>query len=92
LASGASFRWQSTNFWGTDWVFSASDGTPLLALKEGSREGKLSDLFKTQSLVEIHPEAGTVSELALLLLVGWYLMILRQDDAAAGAAAAAAAS
>jgi hypothetical protein len=73
-------------------MFAAQDGTPLLALKQGSREGKLSDMFKTQSLVQIHPEARAVPELALLILVGWYLMILRQDDAAAGAAAAAAAS
>ncbi len=92
LASGAVFRWQSTNFWGTDWMFSAGDGTPLLALKEGSKEGKLSDMFKTQSLVEIHPEAYDVPDIGLLVLVGWYLMILRQDDAAAGAAAAAAAA
>lgn len=92
FASGATFRWQSTNFWGTDWMFAANDGTPLLALKEGSREGRLSDMFKTQSLVEIHPEASTVPELTLLVLTGWYLMILRQDDAAAGAAAAAAAA
>jgi hypothetical protein len=92
FASGSAFRWQSTNFWGTDWMFAANDGTPLLALKQGSKEGRLSDLFKTQSLVEIHPGAGAVPELPLLVLIGWYLMILRQDDAAAGAAAAAAAS
>jgi hypothetical protein len=92
FASGSLFRWQSTNFWGTDWMFAANDGTPLLTLKEGSREGRLSDLFKTQSLIEIHPEAGAVPELSLLILIGWYLMILRQDDAAGAAAAAAAAS
>jgi hypothetical protein len=91
-ASGAAFRWQSTNFWGTDWMLTASDGTPLLTLKEGSKEGRLSDMFKTQSLVEIHHEAGDVLELSVLVLIGWYLMILRQDDAAAGAAAAAAAA
>ena len=87
FAYGVSFRWQSTNFWGTDWIFSAADGTPLLALKEGSRDRKIANLFKTESLVEIHAEARRLTELPLLVLTGWYLMILRQEDAAAASAA-----
>jgi hypothetical protein len=92
FAYGKAFRWQSTNFWATDWMFTATDGTPLVAFKEGSEEGGLSNLFKMQSLVEIQAQALELVELPLLILVGWYLMILRQDDAAAGAAAAAAAA
>lgn len=92
FANGRIFRWQSTNFWGTNWMFAASDGTPLVTFKEGSREAKLSDLFKTQAFVEIQPQARDLPELSLLVMIGWYLMILRRDDAAAGAAAAAAAA
>ena len=92
FAYGKAYRWQSTNFWASDWMFTATDGTPLVAFKEGSREGGLSNLFKMQSLVEIHPQARDLAELPLLILLGWYLMILRQDDAAAGAAAVAAAA
>jgi hypothetical protein len=87
FAYGRAFRWQSTNFWATDWMFADSSGTPLIHFKQGSPEGKLSDVFKIQALVEIHPQAAELQELGLLILVGWYLAVLRHDDAAAGAAA-----
>ena len=90
FAYGRAFRWQSTNFWATDWMFADADGTPVVAFKQGSPEGKLSDMFKMQALIDIYPEARDLPELPLLVLVGWYLMILRRDDAAAGAAAASA--
>jgi hypothetical protein len=73
-------------------MFTASDGTPLVALKEGSEKGKLSDIFKLQSMVEIRPAARDLAELPLLTLLGWYLMVLRQEDTAAAAGAVAAAS
>ena len=92
FAYGKAFRWQSTNFWGTDWMFTSADGTPLVAFKEGAPDRKLSNLFKMQALVEVHAEARDLVELPLLILTGWYLMILRRDDAAAGAAAASAAA
>lgn len=87
---GRTFRWQSTNFWGTDWMFTDSSGTPLVRFQAGSPEGKLSDVFKTQAQVEVNPEANQTEETTLLVLIGWYLMILRRDDAAAGAAATSA--
>jgi hypothetical protein len=90
FAYGRSFRWQSTNFWGTDWMFADFDGTPLVRFLQGSRERRLSNLLKTEALVDIQPQARDLPELALLVLLGWYLAILRRDDTAAGAAAASA--
>ena len=92
FAGGDVFRWQSTNFWATNWCFTDSGGTPLVAFKPGAEEAKLSDMFKQQAMVEVRPEGRAVPELPLLVLVGWYLMILRQDDTAAAGAAASAAS
>jgi len=89
---GRTFRWQSTNFWATNWMFTDASGTPLVTFEAGSPESRLSDIFKTQAQVEIDPEAIRAEETTLLVLVGWYLMILRRDDTAAGAAAASAAA
>ncbi|KPL23063.1 MAG: hypothetical protein AMJ93_05565 [Anaerolineae bacterium SM23_84] len=86
------FRWQATDFWGTHWCFTDADGTPLVAFKPGAEKARLSDLFKNQAMVEIHPQGRDARELPILVLLGWYLMILRQEDAAAAAAAASAAA
>jgi hypothetical protein len=92
FAYGRSFRWQSTNFWGTHWCFTDASGTPLVAFAPGAGEAKLSDLFKRQAMVQVHPEGRAVRELPLLVLLGWYLIVLHQDDAAAAAAAVSAAA
>ncbi len=47
----------------------------------------MSDLFKTQALVEVESQAYALAELSLLVLLGWYLVILHQDDIAAASAA-----
>lgn len=80
---GAAFRWESTNFWATEWRFAAADGTPLVTLHPGLEKEGLSDLFKTQAHVEITAGGAKAPELPVLVLLGWYLMILRQADAAA---------
>jgi hypothetical protein len=83
---GRVYRWRATNFWGTQWGFADSDENQLFALKPGVDKPKLSDLLKTQALVEIEPQGHTLPELPLLVLLGWYLMILHHDDTAAIAA------
>ena len=89
---GRVFHWKSTNFWGTQWGFADSGENLLFALKPGVDKPKLSDLFKTQAIVEIDPRGRALAELPLLVLLGWYLMILHQDDAAATTAAVTAAA
>jgi len=87
---GARFRWQSTNFWATNWMFTDDGGMPLVKFREGSPKGGWREMFKTQALVEIESLAADLPELPLLVLLGWYLMVLRNEDAAAGAAAVSA--
>lgn len=87
LAGGRTFQWRASNFWATKFAFLDSAGEPLLLFMEGSEQGRLSDLFKTQALLEITPAGWQVAELDLLVTLGWYLLILYHEDAAAGAAA-----
>lgn len=88
FADGRVFRWESINFWGTQWSFFDSSGEPLVTFKPGADKFRLSDLFKTQAFVEISSRGYALAEAPLLALLGWYLMILRNDDTAAVAASA----
>jgi hypothetical protein len=90
LANGRNFQWRASNFWATKFVFQDSAGEPLLWFLEGSEQGRLSDLFKTQALLEIESAAWQVAELDLLVTLGWYLLLLYHEDIAGAAAASSA--
>jgi hypothetical protein len=90
LSGGRAFQWKATNFWATKFAFLDSSGEPLLWFKEGAEESHISDLFKTQALLEIEPAGWQLAELELLVTLGWYLLILYHEDAAGAAAAASA--
>ena len=90
IAGGRTFQWRATNFWATRFAFLDSAGEAVLWYKEGSEEGRFSDLFKTQALLEIEPPGWQLAELDLLVTLGWYLLILYHEDAAGAAAAASA--
>jgi len=77
---GSRFHWKSTNFWGTEWGFANVQEQLLFVLKPGIEKPKLSDLLKTQAVVEIESQEHSLAELPLLLMLGWYLMILHQED------------
>ncbi|HPR65350.1 MAG TPA: hypothetical protein PK014_14165 [Thermoanaerobaculia bacterium] len=85
---GSRFHWLSTNFWRTEWGFAQSDDRPLFVMKKGTEEPTLSDLLKSQAVVEIEPEGNGLEEISLLLMLGWYLMILHQEDTMVGTTAA----
>jgi hypothetical protein len=80
FVKGSKFLWKATNFWGTEWGFSNVQEELLFVLKPGVEKPKLSDLLKTQAVVEIGPQGHGQAELPLLLMLGWYLMILHQED------------
>ena len=86
--TGKRFQWRSMNFWGSSWGFTGMQGEPVFTMKPGSQEAKLADLLKTQALVDIDAHAYDVTELPLLLVLGWYLMIMQQEESTAGAVAA----
>jgi hypothetical protein len=88
LTSGERFTWKPTNFWQTEWVFQDTYDRLWVKFKSGTEKSKLSDLFKTQAMLEIAPVIPARETLPLLVTVGWYLMILHQQDAAAAATVA----
>jgi hypothetical protein len=76
LASGAQYRWKSTNLWATQFNWLQPNDQPLIHYRLGVQDNQLSDWFKIQSRVQISPEAAQLPELYLLVLLGWYLMLL----------------
>jgi hypothetical protein len=85
-ADGSRFQWKSMNFWGTSWGFANTREELVFTMKPGAEKSKLSDLLKSQAIVEIGTQSFGLAELPLLLMLGWYLMIMQQDDAATTAA------
>jgi len=90
FADGATFRWQPTNFWATEWAFTGTGDTPLVRFKSGAEKSKLSDILKTQALMELEPDESIRPYVPLLVALGMYLIILHQQDAAGVVAATAA--
>ncbi len=74
------FLWKSTNFWGSEWGFFDAKGGTLCLLRPGTPKPQIVNLIKSQSTLEIKPDARSIAELPLLVMLGWYLMILHQAD------------
>jgi hypothetical protein len=87
FADGVAFRWRPTNFWATEWAFTGAGDAPLVRFKSGAEKHKLSDIFKTQALVELEPDESVRPFVPLLVTLGMYLIILHQQDAAGAVAA-----
>jgi len=83
LDDGRRFHWQSTNFWGTRWVFVDAEGQPLAQFVD------TSGFIRNRAAVGISAAALAEKDRALLLLLGWYLITLQRRDAAAIAATTA---
>lgn len=79
------FRWTPANFWQTQWVWQAADGTLLMRIR---RNPKITHGGHTaKALVELMPAADDLPELPLLILLGWYLVLLHARTVAATTAA-----
>ena len=79
-AFGRTLEWKQANFWGTQWSFLESDDTPLVLFKPGAETEGISNLFKTQSIVELTTKPKDPAELSLLILLGWYLIVMTKED------------
>jgi hypothetical protein len=90
FADGVAFRWQPANFWATEWTFSWAGDVRIVRFKSGVDKAKLSDLFKTQAMVELEPDEWIQPFVPLLTALGMYLIVLHQHDAAGVVAATAA--
>ena len=88
FVGGHSYGWKPANFWATRYAFVDDAERAVVTFKPGAEEGKWSDLFKYQALVEIDPSVYDREELPILVSLGWYLMILHHDDSAGAAVVA----
>ena len=70
---GREYRWQCSSFWHDVWLWSNSEGTPLLHLKRGAQ-------------VQLEAAAPDLPELALLATLAWYLHKQHEEEAASVAA------
>lgn len=85
FADGRTLRWSPTNFWATEWMFSAQDGLWLARFHSGVEESRISDVLKTQLTVEWRKEEAWDEMLPVLLPLGLYLIVLHRQDVAAAA-------
>ena len=90
MANGAAFTWKAANFWATQFAWQMEAGEPFIVYRQGVEDATISDWFKTQARVEVRPEARSLPQISLLVMLGWYLMILKQQDDAGAVAATSA--
>ena len=80
---GRVLRFGAANFWHSQWDWQDGEKQPLVHFK--SQHGFL----KMEGQVEIEPGAAAISELPLLVVLGWYLLVLFARDAASAGATGA---
>lgn len=71
----------TTNLWQTNLEFKTESGETLIRFKSGG-------VIHLSALVEIQPTAAGLTELPLLVMLGWYLIVMMHMDSAASVAAA----
>lgn len=85
LASGPRWKWKCLGFWRSRFGFIDDQGEPLIEYQ--------ANVLKVPASAKLvlSPQAMTLAELPLLIVLGWYVTVLTFDDmAGAGATAAAA--
>jgi len=85
FTNGNSFIWEAANFWATRFEFKDNSGNLLVTFRAGVDDPKLKDWFKTQARVEITELAKNLSELSIIILLGWYLIIILNMDSSTSA-------
>jgi hypothetical protein len=83
FASGRRYQLRPTNFWSTEWVFEAEDGTAAVILTGPH------GVFKQGGHATVTESAASLPETPVMLILIWYLRILMNEDASAVAVIAA---
>lgn len=90
FSNGKKYQWHAANFWDTKFEFKNAEGETVVTFRSGVDDPKFKDWFKTQARVEIAENNNNLTELSIIILLGWYLIIVLQMDSSAGAVVAAA--
>lgn len=91
FTKGPTLLWVPTNFWRTDWAFLDQDERLIVGFKGGVAKGKLKDILKLQTTLELVDTIRFQEQTPLLAALGMYLIILHHQDAAGAVAATSAA-
>jgi hypothetical protein len=83
LPEGRVLKFGAANFWHSQFSWLDPSGKPLVQFK--SHPG----LLRMEGQLQIDPETVALSELPLLVVLGWYLLILFARDAAVAGSTAA---
>lgn len=76
MANGRRYRWQSSSFWGSKWVWVDESGEPIMGFKSGG-------FFRYSADISTDDEGDAAKAPPLLIFLGWYLILLHYDDSAA---------
>jgi hypothetical protein len=68
FSDGRLFTFKKTSFWRNEWVWLNEEGTPLMH-------------FQHSNHLMVEPSALGLSELSLLVIVGWHLIVLTAEEA-----------
>jgi hypothetical protein len=79
---GRSYLWKRNGFWGIRRMWTTPEGFSLLSFR--TRYG----FMKTGGEVAVDSLAAALSELGLLVSLGWYLVVMEARDAAAASGSA----
>lgn len=82
---GRCFQWRAQDVWHTHWAWQDAEGTTLMRI--GAQAKSEQGGRASKGLVELTPAAVGLTELPLLVLLGWYLVVLQARDATAAEAA-----
>ena len=84
MADGRTMRWESRDFWRSEWAFVDTAGQTALRFRD------TSGLFHERTAAWIYKVGLSETDRALLLILGRYLMVLQARDRAATVAATSA--
>ena len=84
LSATRHIQWSAANMWHAQWNWQETDGRPLVLFK--SHQG----WTKQTGTVDVDPAAASLSELPLLVSLGWYLLVLLAQDTTAAVTASTA--
>ena len=80
-ATGSMFRWQSKNFWRTEWAWQDAAGVDLI------RFGSFEGFLRKNVPLTIGSSAAQYPEMELLIALGLFMLILAAQDSTAASVA-----
>jgi hypothetical protein len=79
---GRVYYWKQSSFWGSKWVWTDAQGTPILGFQS-------QGTFRYSSDIALDEEVASMKSLPMLVFLGWYLILMYYADSSSAAVVAA---